>query len=124
MLMPPPRGLALPPTGNHGSAPVSDSLRVILVVAFGFSPKILGRGGDLRMVLLLLFECSLSKWEHSNTTCCKKFFKMFANAQAAGAQKFQPKALAPKSELRCSMSHLVEFSLPYFYRTQMKFGAR
>ena len=35
-------------------------IRVTLVVAFGFLPKILGDGGDLQIVILLEKECSFS----------------------------------------------------------------
>ena len=49
---------------------------VSLVVAFGFLPQNMGGGRDLRMIVLLKNECSLSGvdnhrwWGHSNHTSC------------------------------------------------------
>ena len=46
----------------------------LLVVAFGFCPKIVGGGGDLQMMVLVKNECSLSGgdnhkwWGHSTPT--------------------------------------------------------
>ena len=51
-------------------------IRVTLVVAFGFCPKILGGGRDLQIILLSFYECrfddgdTMRWWGHSNPTIC------------------------------------------------------
>ena len=51
---------------------------VTLVVAFGFCPKILGGGGDLRMMVLLFNECSLSGRDTQPQLAVLKKIELFA----------------------------------------------
>ena len=58
-----------------------------------FCPKILGGGGDLRIIVLLKNEISLSGgdnvmwWGHSNLTSWYKIILNFMHSQVAGIQK-------------------------------------
>ena len=71
------------------------------MVAFGFLPQNLGGGGDLQMILLLLYECSVSSVDNQS-------FQIFCTFRQQGCKNFRHKPLR-----LCPASHLVEFSLPY-----------
>ena len=45
-------------------------VRVTLVVAFGFCPKIFGGGGNLQIVILLEKECKFSGTDNMGTLKC------------------------------------------------------
>ena len=119
-------------------------VRVILVVAFGFCPKMLGGVRDLRSILLSFYECRFSGgntmrwWGHSNPTICQRIYlNLFYSKVWSGQKKFGCKHLRLAS---CShallalvlalTSHLVKLSLPnisflgYFcFRTNISYTA-
>ena len=71
-------------------------VRVILVVAFVFFPKIFSDGDTMKF------------WGHSNSTLCKRICLNFLHSRATGTQKLQ--ALAPKppgETIFCISSSLV-----------------
>ena len=106
-------------------------VRVTLVVFYGFLSQHFERWWDLQMILLLLYECSLSSednqrwWGHTNPTCCfKNIFKLLAlsGGRNTKARATSPHAWAEALMLAAFHSHLrshltsilVEFPIPYF----------
>ena len=87
-------------------------VRVTLMVAFGFFPKMLRGGGDLRMILLLLYACNLNSVDNQRCLRHTNPTSNFLHSQVAGTQKLLPQFLA--SLLSRPTSHLVVFPLHYF----------
>ena len=81
---PPPGGLAPPPTGNPGSAPVSGCFR-------HFPPKCFEMAGPMNAILSF-FDCRFIGgdtqrwWGHLNPTCCNKECELFLHSEVVGTQ--------------------------------------
>ena len=87
------------------------------MVAFGFLLQNLGVGRDLRIIILLNNECSLSGVDTQTLPAGKKI--NFVHSQTVGLQNMifpSYRALAPHT------SHLVKLSLPNISLTDTRHG--